>query len=178
MIIVFYRDSLFTYLWLCWAFADAQAFLSCGEWGLPFSCGMQVSYCLGFSRCGAWALGFTGFSSRGMFTQALQLWGSRAQAQIDAGAWLLHGMWDFPGSGIEPASPALAGEFCTTEPPGTPERICLCIFLQKEVTRKQKLMKMVVRNRSRMGWWREEILFHSGVYFEHYTNVLHSLKWN
>ena len=27
-------------------------------------------------------------------------------------------MWDFPGLGIEPVSPALAGGFFTTEPPG------------------------------------------------------------
>ena len=30
-------------------------------------------------------------------------------------------MWDLPESGIEPVSPALAGEFFTTEPPGKPE---------------------------------------------------------
>ena len=38
------------------------------------------------------------------------------------GAWasLLHGTWDLPGSGIEPVSPALAGGFFTTEPPGKP----------------------------------------------------------
>ena len=30
-------------------------------------------------------------------------------------------MWDLPESGIEPMSPALAGEFFTTEPPGKPE---------------------------------------------------------
>ena len=35
-------------------------------------------------------------------------------------AQLLHGMWDHPGSGIEPTSPALRGEFFTTEPPGKP----------------------------------------------------------
>ena len=29
-------------------------------------------------------------------------------------------MWDLPGSGIEPAAPALAGAFVTTEPPGRP----------------------------------------------------------
>ena len=28
-------------------------------------------------------------------------------------------MWDLPGSGIKPTSPALAGRFFTTEPPGT-----------------------------------------------------------
>ena len=27
-------------------------------------------------------------------------------------------MWDRPGSGLEPVSPALAGGFLTTEPPG------------------------------------------------------------
>ena len=32
-------------------------------------------------------------------------------------AWLLHGMWDLPGPGIEPMSPALADGFFTTEPP-------------------------------------------------------------
>ena len=29
-------------------------------------------------------------------------------------------MWDIPGPGIEPLSPALAGIFFTTEPPGKP----------------------------------------------------------
>ena len=36
------------------------------------------------------------------------------------GSWaeLLHGMWDLPRPGIEPVSPALAGGFLTTAPPG------------------------------------------------------------
>ena len=29
-------------------------------------------------------------------------------------------MWDFPGPGIEPVFPALAGGFSTTAPPGKP----------------------------------------------------------
>ena len=29
-------------------------------------------------------------------------------------------MWDLPGSGMEPVSPALTGGFFTTEPPGKP----------------------------------------------------------
>ena len=29
-------------------------------------------------------------------------------------------MWDFPGPGLEPTSPALAGGFFTTTPPGKP----------------------------------------------------------
>ena len=31
---------------------------------------------------------------------------------------LLHGMWNLPGAGMEPVSPALAGGFLTTGPPG------------------------------------------------------------
>ena len=31
-------------------------------------------------------------------------------------------MWDLPGPGLEPVSPALAGGFLTTEPPGKPDR--------------------------------------------------------
>ena len=38
--------------------------------------------------------------------------GSRAQ--------LLRGMWDLPRPGLEPVSPALAGRFSTTVPPGKP----------------------------------------------------------
>ena len=35
-------------------------------------------------------------------------------------AWLLHGVGGLPGPGIEPVSPALAGEFFTTEPKRKP----------------------------------------------------------
>ena len=35
-------------------------------------------------------------------------------------ALLLHDMWDLPGPGIKPLSPALEGRFLTTEPPGEP----------------------------------------------------------
>ena len=40
-------------------------------------------------------------------------------------ALLLLGMWDLPGSEIEPVSPALAGRFFTTEPPGKPSKACI-----------------------------------------------------
>ena len=39
--------------------------------------------------------------------------------------WLLHGMWDLPGPGIEPMSPSLAGTFLTTGRPGkSPTKHC------------------------------------------------------
>ena len=45
-------------------------------------------------------------------TRRLSNCGSRAQ--------LLRGTWDLPRPGLEPASPALAGRFSTTAPPGKP----------------------------------------------------------
>ena len=50
-------------------------------------------------------------------TRRLSSCGSRAR--------LLRGMWDLPGPGLEPVSPALAGRFSTTAPPGKP---CCVIF--------------------------------------------------
>ena len=50
-------------------------------------------------------------------TRRLSSCGSRAQ--------LLRGMWDLPRPGLEPVSPALAGRFSTTAPPGKP---ALCLF--------------------------------------------------
>ena len=46
-------------------------------------------------------------------THRLSSCGSRAQ--------LLRGMWDLPRPGLEPMSPALAGRFSTTAPPGKPK---------------------------------------------------------
>ena len=51
----------------------------------------------GLGRCGSGDPGHK-FSSRGTWAQGL------------------HDMWDLPGYGIEPVSPALAGGFFTTEP--------------------------------------------------------------
>ena len=45
-------------------------------------------------------------------TRRLSNHGSRAQ--------LLRSMWDPPRPGLEPVSPALAGRFSTTAPPGKP----------------------------------------------------------
>ena len=46
--------------------------------------------------------------------------GSRDAGVGSNGAWaqLPHGMWDLPGPGMESMSPASAGRFLTTEPPG------------------------------------------------------------
>ena len=43
-------------------------------------------------------------------------------SNCDSRAHLLRGTWDLPGPGPEPASPALAGRFSTTAPPGKPKK--------------------------------------------------------
>ena len=87
--------------------------------GLLFSCGVRASHCgsfllqstdsnhtcatvvaaRGLRSCNSWAL-----ESR------LNSCGTRA--------YFLLSMWDLPRSGIEPVSPAVAGRFFITEPPG------------------------------------------------------------
>ena len=60
---VMYKVSLFfilfMYLFLVTLglYCCAWAFSSCGERGLLSSCSTCISYCSGFSYCGAWALG-------------------------------------------------------------------------------------------------------------------------
>ena len=84
--------------------------------GLFSSCSVQASLCGGFSCCKAQALGYMGFRSCGTWAQQLWLRGSGAHAQqLWCTGLLLWGMWDLPGSGIEPMSFALASRFCTTD---------------------------------------------------------------
>ena len=71
------------------------------------------------SRCRARALGTLasvvvahGLSSCG--SRALE----RRLSSCGAQAWFLRSMWNPPGPGLKPASPALAGGFLTTAPPG------------------------------------------------------------
>ena len=85
------------------------AFSSCSERGLLFSCGVWASHHGGFSCCAARALGVW---ASVVVTRGLSSCGMRAQ--------LLRGMWDPPRPGLEPVSPALAGGFPTTAPPGKP----------------------------------------------------------
>ena len=74
-----------------------------------------------FSSCGEQSyssLGCLGFSLQCLLL--LRSLGSRRAGFSSCGmqAYLLCGMWDLPGPGIEPMSPALAGRFLTTGPAG------------------------------------------------------------
>ena len=100
--------------------------------GATLGCGARASHCSGFSCCGAWALGTWpsvvvahGLTSCGL--RALECRLSSCGAQ----AWLLCGMWDLPGPGLEPVSPALAGGFLTTAPPGKSPYLVFLFFFYK-----------------------------------------------
>ena len=78
-----------------------RAFSSCGEWG-PLFIAVRRPLTIAASLVAEQRLQMLRLSSCG----------SRAQ--------LLRGMWNLPRPGLEPVSPALAGRFSTTAPPGKP----------------------------------------------------------
>ena len=76
-----------------------------------------------FSSCSKWGPLF--IAVRGPLTVAAPLVAEhRLQTHklSSCGSWaqLPRGMWDLPRPGLEPVSPALAGRFSTTAPPGKP----------------------------------------------------------
>ena len=99
----------------------AWAFLWLRGAGATLRCNVRASRCSGFSCCRAWALGV---QPSVVVAHRLSNCGSWAlECRLSScGAWaqLLCGMWDLPGPGIKPVSPALAGGFLTTAPPGKP----------------------------------------------------------
>ena len=97
----FFILFLFIYLWLCWVFVSVR-----GLSPVVASGGHSSSQCAGLSLPRPLVAGHR------LQTRRLSNCGSRAQ--------LLRGMWDLPGPGLEPVSPALAGRFSTTAPPGKP----------------------------------------------------------
>ena len=79
----------------------ARAFSSCGKWGPLF-----------IAVHGPLTIAASLVAEHRLQTRRLSNCGSRAH--------LLRGMWDLPRPGLEPVSPALAGRFSTTAPPGKP----------------------------------------------------------
>ena len=79
----------------------ARAFSSCGERGPLF-----------IAVRGPLTIAASLVAEHRLQTRRLSNCGSQAQ--------LPRGMWDLPRPGLEPMSPALAGRFSTTAPPGKP----------------------------------------------------------
>ena len=82
----------------------ARAFSSCGERGPLF-----------IAVHGPLTIRASLAAEHRLQTRRLSSCGSRAQ--------LLRGMWHLPRPGLEPVSPALAGRFSTTAPPGKPNQL-------------------------------------------------------
>ena len=93
---IIFKFYLF-YFWLHWVFVAVRGLLTAVA-SLAAEHRLQVH---GLSSCDL---------------RALERW------LIRCGAWtqLLRSMWDLPGPGLEPMSPALADGFLTTVPPGKP----------------------------------------------------------
>ena len=77
------------------------------------------------SSCGKWGPLF--ITVRGPLTIVASLVAEhrlqmRRLSNCGSRAQLLCGMWDPPRPGLEPVSPALAGGFSTTAPPGKPRK--------------------------------------------------------
>ena len=88
-------------------------------------------YARAFSSCGKWGPLF--IAVRGPLTIAASLVAEhrlqmRRLSNCGLRAQLLRGMWDLPRPGLEPVSPALAGRFSTTAPPGKPPHRFLSSF--------------------------------------------------
>ena len=119
---IFFKVIYFIYLFLATLGLRccARALSSCGEQGPLFMAvrGLLIEVA---SRCGARALGT---QTSAVVACGLSSCGSRAPecrlSSCGTRAQLLRGMWDPPGPGPEPLSPALAGGFLTTVPPGKP----------------------------------------------------------
>ena len=91
-----------------------RSFSRCGQWGLLFYSSLQ---CVGFSLL--WLLLLRSMGSKRAGFRSCGSWALECRlSSCGARAYLLHGMWDLPGPGLESVSPALAGRFLTIEPPG------------------------------------------------------------
>ena len=101
----FFFFILFIYLFLFLAVLGlrfcARAVSSCGKWG-PLLIAVR----------GLLTIATSPVAEHRLQTRRLSNCGSQAQP--------LCGMWDLPRPGLEPMSPALAGRFSTTAPPGKP----------------------------------------------------------
>ena len=80
-------------------------------------CGLLVTSGRGAQALGVQALGVVARRFRSCGSWALEHRVSSCGVQAE----MRRGMWDLPDPGEEPMSPALAGEFFTTEPPGKPK---------------------------------------------------------
>ena len=114
------------YVWLHWVSTAV-----CGLSLVAMSVGLP-------SRCGAWASHCSGW-------QALE----RRLSSCGPQAQLPSSMCNLPRPGIKPVSPALAGEFLTTGPPGKSLLFLIWVFLRdiREEAREESLRDVLINGK-------------------------------
>ena len=135
----FFKNLFYFYFWLCWVFVALRGLslvAESGDYSSLRCAGFSLRWLLLLRSTGSQCTGFSSCGSRALEHRPTSC-GTRAQ--------LLCGMWDLPGPGLEPVSPALAGGFLTTEPPGKPQKGFLyftnCLKQTDIITRKIILSK-------------------------------------
>ena len=115
-VISIFLNFIYLFIYLFLAVLDlrfcARAFSSCSERGPLF-----------IAVPGPLTIVTSLVVEHGLQTHRLSSCGSRTR--------LLRDMWDLPRPGLEPVSPALAGRFLTTAPPGKPSVLLLVISMFK-----------------------------------------------
>ena len=121
----------------------ARAFSSCGKRGPLF-----------IAVCGPLTIAASPVTEHRLQTRRLSSCGSRAYS--------LHGMWDPPRPGLEPVSPALAGRFSTTAPPGKPGYFFLkeIFFIEKQDTGGGCKVLVITDNVEKVKAFMHSVLFY------------------
>ena len=123
----------------------------CGLSLVVASGGYSSLWCTDFSLWWLLLLWSTGSRCVGFSSYSLRALEHRLSS-CGAQALLLRGIWDLPGGGIESMSPALAGGFLTTVPPGKSLFIILYIQRPKSLA---SLGKQVIlfQRKAASGYW-------------------------
>ena len=127
LLLTLHMRFLFNFFGLHWVVVALCRLSLVAVSGGTLHCGVSASHCSDFSCCGVQALG--------TWASVVAAWGlsSCSLQALDHGlkscaaqAHFLCSMWNLPGSGIKPVSPALTGRFSSTAPLG---KSCWGVFL-------------------------------------------------
>ena len=148
MFFFFSVNFIYFFFWLHWVFI-ARGLSLVAESG-----GYSSLRCAGFSLLWLLLLRSTGSKRAGFSSCGTRALDHRLNS-CGARALLLRSMWDLPGPGIKPMSPALTGRFLTTAPPG--KSLSSLYYASKQGKNKLPVSgaSFLVEKQERAGvsWW-------------------------
>ena len=146
-----HSHELFFFL-LHWVFVAACGLSRCSKWGLLF---VAVRGLL-IAEHGLQARGLQQWQHLGSVVVAHGPQSAQASIVVAQGLSCSMACGDLPGAGIEPVSPALAGGYLTTAPPGKSGiSVILLAFLQMNSTASTPNCCWPRRSRCCTGWFRK-----------------------